>query len=267
MRQRSILAAVILLTLLAAALYGQRRIREIFREDDVDMIVLPSDAAEKTEFVWARLRYPSLRASGMWAMRGSWSVDYPKADRTFLQGLRRLTRIHAKSVEHVVDLVSDDIFNYPFIYVVEPGHWDLPEAQAKKLREYTDRGGFLMSDDFHGTFEWSVFLNSINRGFPDRTIEDLADDDPIFHVLYDLSDRFQVPGIVNFPFDKTHEYDGFEARWRAMRDERGRVVMAICHNMDLGDAWEWADHPRYPEKYASLAYRVAINNIIYAMTH
>jgi len=267
MRYRSLLAAVILLVILAGVLLGQRRIRQVFREDENEMLVLPSDAAEKTEFVWARLRYPSLRASGMWAMRGSWTVDYPKADRTFLQGLRRLTRMHAKAMEHVVDLVSDDIYNYPFIYVVEPGHWDLPEAQAKKLREYIDRGGFLMTDDFHGTFEWSVFTDSLNRGFPDRTVEDLADDDPIFHVLYDLSDRFQVPGIVNYPFDKTHEYDGFEARWRAIRDDRGRIVMAICHNMDLGDAWEWADHPRYPEKYASLAYRVAINNIIYAMTH
>jgi hypothetical protein len=267
MRYRSLLAAVILLVILAGVLLGQRRIRQVFREDENEMLVLPSDAAEKTEFVWARLRYPSLRASGMWAMRGSWTVDYPKADRTFVQGLRRLTRIHTKSVEQVVDLVSDDIYNHPFVYVVEPGHWDLPEAQAKKLREYIDRGGFLMTDDFHGTFEWSVFTDSLNRGFPDRTVEDLADDDPIFHVLYDLGDRFQVPGIVNYPFDKTHEYDGFEARWRAIRDDRGRIVMAICHNMDLGDAWEWADHPRYPEKYASLAYRVAINNIIYAMTH
>lgn len=268
MRQRTWLVAVLAIVILASALFAQRRgIRDIFREDDDDMIVLPSDANEKTEFVWARLRYPAVRASGMWAMRGSWTVDYPKADRTFLQGLRRLTRVNARSVEHVVDLVSDDIYNYPFVYVVEPGHWDLPESQAKKLREFIDRGGFLMTDDFHGTFDWSIFMNSINRGFADRTVEDLPDDDPIFQVLYDLKDRFQVPGIVKFPFNETHEYDGFEPRWRAIRDSRGRVVMAICHNMDLGDAWEWADHPRYPEKYASLAYRVAINNIIYAMTH
>jgi hypothetical protein len=85
--------------------------------------------------------------------------------------------------------------------------------------------------------------------------------------LYDLNERFQVPGIVNYPFQQTHEYDGFEPRWRALRDSKGRIVMGICHNMDLGDAWEWADHPRYPEHYASLAYRVGINYIIYAMTH
>jgi hypothetical protein len=124
-----------------------------------------------------------------------------------------------------------------------------------------------MTDDFHGTYEWSIFTNSLNQSLGDRSIVELEDADPIFHVLYDLDDRFQVPGIVNYPFRQTHEFDGFDPRWRAIRDSRGRIVMAICHNMDLGDAWEWADHPRYPEKYASMAYRVGINYIVYAMTH
>lgn len=266
MRYRTGILTLAALLLAVGALPGfQRGIRSIFVENDDD--TPPPDANEKAEFVWARLRYANVRASGWWAMRGSWTVDYPKADRTFLQGLRRLTRMNARSMEHVVDLVSDDLYNYPFIYVVEPGHWDLPEAQQKKLREYFDRGGFVMADDFHGTYDWEIFTRSLQKAIPDRTIVELENSDPIFHVLYDLDDRFQVPGIVNYPFQQTHEYDGFEARWRAVRDEKGRIVMGICHNMDLGDAWEWADHPRYPEKYASLAYRVAINYIIYAMTH
>lgn len=266
MRVRTLGGAFLLLLLLACALPAfQRGIRSIFVESDDD--TPPPDANEKTEFVWARLRYPNVRASGMWAMRGAWTVDYPKADRQFLQGLRRLSRVNARSMEHVVDLVSDDIFKYPFVYVVEPGHWDLPESQAIKLREYMDRGGFVLTDDFHGTYEWGLFTDSLQRSMPERAIVELEDSDPIFHVLFDLNSRFQVPGLVNYPFQQTHEYDGFEPRWRGMRDDKGRVVMGICHNMDLGDAWEWADHPRYPEKYASLAYRVGINYIVYAMTH
>lgn len=257
---------VIALTLACVSYAFQRRAWQVFRERDDDL-VLPPDANEKTEFVFARLRYRNVVASGMWAMRGAWTVDYPKADRQFLQGVRRLTRINARSVEHVVDLISDDLFNYPFIYVVEPGHWDLPVAQAQKLREYMDRGGFVMTDDFHGTYDWSIFVESLNRALADRTIVDIEDQDPIFHVLYDIDDKFQVPGIVNYPFRQTHEYDGFEPKWRAIRDTRGRITMFICHNMDLGDAWEWADHPEYPERYASLAYRFGINAIIYAMTH
>ncbi|MBI5085722.1 MAG: DUF4159 domain-containing protein [Acidobacteria bacterium] len=266
---RKLLAGLLLVSALAGTVWAfQRGVRSIFRDDDYDPAPPPGHA-EHTEFYFARLRYQMVGFGGgsVWRMRGGWTTDYPKADRTLLKGIRRLTRIQANPMERVVDLISDDIYNYPFVYVVEAGHWELPDAQAKKLREFTDRGGFLMTDDFHGTFEWEVFTTSLNKGFGDRTINDIDDADPIFHVLYDLTSRFQVPGLVNFPFDKTYEYDGFEPKWRAVRDDRGRIVVGICHNMDLGDAYEWADHPRYPEKYASQAYRTAINYIIYAMTH
>jgi hypothetical protein len=262
---RAVSGGIVLLVLLGGVLAAFQRGR--FRGGYDEPLVLPSDAAEKTEFYFTRLQYPNLRASGMWSMRGSWSVDYPKADRHFVQGVRRLSRIHVRSVEQVVNLVDDSIFDHPFVYVVEPGHWDLPESQARKMREFTDRGGFLMTDDFHGTYEWAVFTASLNRAFGDRSIVDLDNSDPIFHVLYDLDQRFQVPGIVMFYTGQTYEYDGVEAKWRAVRDEKGRIVMAICQNMDLGDAWEHADEPRYPEHYSSLAYRVGINYIIYAMTH
>ncbi len=269
MDMRRQLALVLAGLTLAATLYAFQRgyggIRRLFPESDDDSP--PPGAEQKTEFYFARLRYPNVRATGIWAMRGSWTVDYPKADRQFLQGLIRLTRIQANPMERVVDLISDDIFNFPFVYVVEPGHWDLPEAQAKKLREFIDRGGFLMTDDFHGTFEWELFTASLNKAFADRPIVDIEDSDPIFHVLYDLDGRVQVPGIVNYPFQKTYEYDGIEPKWRAWRDAKGRIAIAICFNMDQGDAWEWADNPHYPEKYASQAYRTAINYILYSMTH
>ncbi len=260
------LAGLAVLLLLAGSAWAfQRGIRNLFPDGDDTP---PADGNEKAEFTWARLRYTNFRGgNAMWARRGSWTVDYPKADRQFLQGVRRLTRLNTGSMEHVVDLISDDIYNYPFTYAVEVGHWNLPDAQAKKLREYTDRGGFLMTDDFHGTFEWDVFTASLNLGFGDRAITDIENEDPIFHVVFDLESRMQVPGIVNYPFRQTHENDGFEPKWRAVRDAKGRIVLGICHNMDQGDAWEWADSPNYPEKYASQAYRTGINYIVYAMTH
>jgi len=184
-----------------------------------------------------------------------------------VQGVRRLTRIHTRSVEQVVDLDSDEIYNWPWIYAVEVGHWALTDAQCKRLRDYLLRGGFLMVDDFHGTWEWENFMASMSRVFPDRPVVDLDSSDPIFHVLYDLDERFQVPGIQYWYSGRLYEKDGVEPRWRAIYDDKGRIMVAICHNMDLGDAWEWADHPRYPEPYASLAYRTGINYIIYAMTH
>ena len=110
-------------------------------------------------------------------------------------------------------------------------------------------------------------MASMSRVFPDRPVVEMENSDAIFHVLYDLDQRFQVPGISPLSGGVTYEQDGVEPRWRGIYDDKGRVMVAICHNMDLGDAWEWADHPRYPERYASLAYRIGVNYIIYSMTH
>ena len=264
MRSR-ILSMALVAVLLLGAVYAQRRGGR-YRMRMQDEIPLPADAGEKTEFVFARLRYPSF-GRGYWGFGGSWATDYPKADRQFLQGVRRLTRIHTRSVEEVVDLDGDAIFDWPWIYGVEVGHWDLDDDQVKKLREYLLKGGFLMTDDFHGTYEWDVFMASMQRVFPDRPVVELDNADAAFHVLYDLDERFQVPGIRYFYSGLTFERDGIEPRWRGIYDDNGRLMVAICHNMDLGDAWEWADAPQYPEQWASLAYRVGVNYIIYAMTH
>jgi hypothetical protein len=225
----------------------------------------------KNEYSWSRLRYSmdsgSARGFGRWA---SWSRDYPKADRQFLIALKRLTRINARPVEQVVDLDSEgpeSIENFPWVYAVQVQTWTFTEPEAKRLREYLLKGGFLMVDDFHGTTDWEHFMNGMLMVFPDRPIEDLTDKDEIFHVLYDLTDRFQVPGEQYVWTGRTYEKDGYVAEWRSIRDDRGRVMVAICHNMHLGDAWEWADDPRYPEKFASLAFRLGINYVMYGMTH
>jgi Domain of unknown function (DUF4159) len=130
-------------------------------------------------------------------------MDYPRSDRHLLEGVRRLTRIDARSVEQVVDLDgTGEVYNWPKMYAVEVGHWLLPQDQGNELREYLLRGGFLMADDFHGSEpfpdyatgqplnEWEAFVASMRRVFPDRPIEDIPDNDPIFHTLYDLDERF-----------------------------------------------------------------------------
>ncbi|MBI3472444.1 MAG: DUF4159 domain-containing protein [Candidatus Solibacter usitatus] len=263
MRPRILRPASVALFLLVTALFAQRGGYRPFAEDD-DNVPVPPDAKEKTEYAFARLKYPSGR---FWGYRGYWTIDYPKADRQFVQGVRRLTRLHTKSVEVIVNLDDDEVFKWPWIYAVEVGHWTLNDAQCKKLREYLLRGGFLMTDDFHGTQEWAVFMDSMSRVFPDRPVVEIENSDQIFHVLYDLDERMQVPGIVNWPFHRTYERDGYDPHYRGIYDDKGRLMVGICFNQDNGDAWEWADSPNYPEKYASQAYRTGINYIIYAMTH
>jgi hypothetical protein len=222
----------------------------------------PPDAAEKGEYTFARLRYRSYGGDYY-----SWGTDANKSERQFIQGVRRLTRLHTRSVETIIDADSDEMFNWPWLYAVEVGRWQLSDSQARRLRTYLDRGGFLMVDDFHGTYQWDIFAASLRRVFPDREVVDIEDAHQIFHVLYDLSQRFQVPGRRYIRSGRTYEQDGYEARWRGVFDDRGRLQVAICHNMDLGDAWEWADDPQYPEPFASLAYRIGVNYIIYSMTH
>ena len=166
-----------------------------------------------------------------------------------------------------MNLDEGDQYDWPWLYAVEVGHWELTDAQAKAMREYLDRGGFFMCDDFHGSWEWGVFTRSMSRIFPDRPIVEIESSDPIFHVLYNLDDRYQVPGAQYLYTRSVYEKDGVVPHWRGIYDDHGRIMVAICHDMDLGDSWEWADDPRYPEKFSALGIRIGVNYILYAMTH
>lgn len=260
---KGVAAALVGLVLFGTALAYQRFSSQ-YEYEMQNPALDPPDAGEKTEYAFARLRY---RSGWGGRRRGSWGTDANKAERQFVQGVRRLTRVHVRSNEQVIDVDSDDMYQWPWLYAVEVGSWGLSDPQAKRLRDYLDRGGFLMVDDFHGTYEWEAFMESLRRVFPDRPVVDLEEDDPIFHVLYNLDKRVQVPGRQYLYSGQTYERDGVEPRFRAIIDDKGRVQVAICHNMDLGDAWEWADYPEYPEKFASLAYRIGINYLVYPMTH
>jgi hypothetical protein len=143
----------------------------------------------------------------------------------------------------------------------------LDDTEAARLREYLLRGGFLMTDDFHGSRQWEIFMDSMQRVFWDRPVVEIEDGNEILHVLYDVDERIQIPGIYPLMSGVTYEQDGVTPHWRGIYDDNGRLMVAINFNMDLGDAWEHADDPRYPEPMTALAYRFAVNYVIYAMTH
>ncbi|HWN39664.1 MAG TPA: DUF4159 domain-containing protein [Gammaproteobacteria bacterium] len=267
--RRALAALLVGVCLVGAALADPMRFREYPGVEYYDY-ELPTDFRQPAEWVFARLMYPSIGwGGGSWQNGGtSWTIDYPKGDRHIAALVRRLSVIDARSVEQPVNLDDDDdVFYWPWLYAVEVGQWDLTDAQAAKLREYLLRGGFLMVDDFHGTRQWEIFVEGMRRVFPDRPIVDLPDDDPIFHTFWDLEDRQQIPGLQFLYSGRTYEEDGVVARWRAIYDDQGRVMVAICHNMDLGDAVEHSDTPQYPEELSAQAMRVYLNYVIYSMTH
>ena len=238
---------------------------------------LTPDWQEKTEFVFTRMMFPGGPLDGY---RGRfdgdfrlglslWTQDYPRADRHFSQALRRLTRVHVRSVEQVVNVEDgDDVYNWPWLYAVQVGEWGLTAGEAKVLRDYLLRGGFFMADDLHGHDEIGEFERRIRQVFPERPLVEIPDDDAIFHTVFDLNDRFQVPGAAHLgPGCKNCYNGGVGARWKGIYDDKGRVMIAASYNSDLGDAWEYADDPYYPEKFSGLAIRVGVNYVTYAMTH
>lgn len=268
---------------LITALYSAQRPFRVYPSMEAyDNVELPPDYQEKTEWVFARLMYPqhplarfgNFRRFGSldWREGGtSWTQDYPRADRHFAQAMRRLSLVHVRSVEQPVNLDDgDDAFNYPWMNAGEMGDWKLTSAQAAALREYLLRGGFIMLDDFWGTEEYNRFYESMRRVFPDRPVVEIDDADPIFHVVYDLDDRYQVPGQWALQRGITYrngDEGGSVPHWLGIYDDHGRVMVAMTFNSDVGDSWEWADDPGYPEKYSALGIRIGVNYVIYSMTH
>ena len=266
--------------LVVSGTFAQRAFRE-YPGREYSNFPIPPDYQEKTEWVFARLMYPSAEGVHGYGYRGrrwggrdwtqgrsDWTTDYPRSDRHLSLALRRLTRVHVRSVEQPVNLDDgDEVYHWPWLYAVEVGHWNLTDQQAKVMREYLLRGGFFMCDDFHGDEEWEVFVASMKRVFPDRPIVEIQNSDPIFHVLYDLDDRYQVPGYQHLRTGSMSEYGGVVPHWRGIYDDNGRIMVAICFDMDLGDSWEHADDPEYEERFSALGIRIAANYTIYSMTH
>ncbi|MEI9811465.1 MAG: DUF4159 domain-containing protein [Acidobacteriota bacterium] len=207
------------------------------------------------------------------AAGGSWATDYSKGDRTLVKGLRRLTLLDTRSVEQVVDMDgSDDPYYWPFMYAVEVGRWDLQDKEAKQLRDYIDRGGFLMVDDFHCDDEWESFMESFGRVYPDREVVDIPDSDPIAKTVFQLDLRQQIPGAQFNRSGNLNECDqrggsGPAPHYRAVYDDKQRIQVAMVHNSDLGDAIEYADSPTYPQEFAQAAFQVLSNYVIYDLTH
>ena len=235
----------------------------------------PADTRANGEFVVGRLMFPQARSGwgvlgvgrGDWRRGGTaWTVDYPEGDRTFARLLDRLTLVDVRPLEQPVNLDDDiDVFYWPFMISGLVGAWDLTDEQAAKLREYLLRGGFLLCDSFYGPEEWDGFVTGMRRVFPDRPIVELPDDHPIFHAVYDLSNRPQVPTWQHLP--RGYRNGGSVPYWRAILDDDERVMVMITYNNDIADGWQRADDYAYPQEAANLAISLGVNFAVYALSH
>ncbi len=202
---------------------------------------------------------------------GSWSIDYPSADRHFLFALNRLSSIDSSPDENAIKLTDPRLSELPLLYALEVGSMQLAKAEVIALREYLLAGGFLFIDDFWGSWAWSNLDEQMQLVFPDREIVDIPSTHHIFKIVYDIESIKQIPNLRNgIAFERTgitHEGDGKEPGVSGIFDDNGNLMVLINHNSDLGDAWEWADHPEYPSYFTTYAVQLGINVVVYAMTH
>jgi len=234
----------------------------IFRREDVRP-TLTRPSADAREFFFTRAIY-----NGGGRRWGAWATDYPKADRQFLTILDRLVDLDAYELENAIQLDDPNVRKFPFLYALEVGNMYMTESEVKGLRDYLLAGGFLMIDDFWGTWEWENFETEIRRVLPEYQIVEIPLDHPIFNTVYNIEEIVQVPNLGNAQRGaRTWERDGVVPHVRGIFDEDGRLMVIINWNTDIGDAWEWAEHPYYPLRYSTYAIEITVNIIVYAMSH
>jgi hypothetical protein len=207
-----------------------------------------------TEFIAARWHFGT---NGYIGHRG-WSHNYPQSDRNLNGFLMRATRLDLEESSYrIVELGSDEVFDYPFAYVSEPGEMLLTDQEVAHLREYVARGGFVIMDDFDGPVQWAQMHSQVKRAFPGGEFVPLTVDHPVFRT-YAPVDSFD---------DMAEHMPGGRITYFGLFDETGRLAILAGHNNDLANFWEWYGDGSLPLKPATDAFRVGTNAVLYALTH
>jgi hypothetical protein len=232
-------------------------------------------------FTFARVQYSSYGGRGGRGGRGggrrgggSWATDYPDAELNLAFRLQQMTSMKVSPEPVVITLDREDLQEFPFLYIVEPGNLSFQDTEVTALREYLLNGGFVMFDDFWGENEWQNVYYEIKRVFPDRELIDLPIEHPIFHIVFDLNEKPQVPSINHAVGNRGsgitwERSDAKFVHYRGIFDDKGRLMVLICQNTDLGDGWEREGESEwYFREFAEKkAYPMGINIIFYVMTH
>jgi len=248
-------------------------VSSLVREAVAQAGVFKEDRLAGLQWTFVRVKYTP--TTGDLAMRtrfgfwdDPWAIDAPAAEQNLSRRVQTATAIEVGE-PLVMSLDDPRLWQYPWLYLVEPSNAVLSDQEAATLREFLLRGGTLTLDDFHGSFEWDLTVRQLAKVFPDREIVDLPPSHPIFSCFYTLDRYPQVPGLGSFFNGRTWEKGGFTARLRAILDDAGRPMVLINWNTDMGDGWEWSNAEDYPGylKWTSVAYQMMINEVVYTLTH
>ena len=275
-KQQKLLGLSFVIVLLCGVAIAQRTARELPSHSTGTPEWTNDVAFDKDVFTFVRVKYivDGTYGFGHTAPDRRWLIDAPDSDLNFSFRLQQMTSLKVNPAGLFLELTDKELFNYPFIYIVEPGRMTLTDEEVSSLRRYLLNGGFLMFDDFWGEREWKGFYEQIKKVFPDREPVDLPLDHAIFHCVYDLKTKPQIPGLPHVVGREGSEVtwerpDAKEPHYRAVFDDKGRMMVIICQNTDLGDGWEReGENEYYFRRYSEKeAYPLGINIIFYAMTH
>ena len=207
-----------------------------------------------TELIVARWKFSTNGRIG----HMGWSHNYPDAEIHLNQLVSEATDVHVEPDSYrIVELGSPEVFKYPFAYVSEPGEMDLSEMELSNLRQFIDRGGFVIVDDFDGPWQMDQFRRQLYRAFPQRELFRLGPDHEIFHTFFDVTELDVWAPYV----------PGGEPMFFGFNNSRGDLALIACFNNDFANFWDWIDERIYPLRPSSDAFRMGINFVIYAMTH
>jgi hypothetical protein len=286
-KRRLALASCILLGVLVLVTSGAVFAQRNGWYDDEYEANLTRDIFPTGAFTFCRVKYTSARGSGYgrWRGGGRWQTDYPASDTNFSLRLSELTTIDVNRDENgkpehaIVELTSDELFNYPFIYMLEVANLSFSSEEQERLRSYLLRGGFLMLDDFWGDYAWENWVYEISQVLPESEypIVDIPLSHPIFHIVFDISEIPQVPAVNQYEYWQQTGIS-YEERYattdprphcRGIFDKKGRLMVVMMHNTDLGDGWEReGENEGYFRDFSvKRAYPMGINIVVYAMTH
>ena len=228
-------------------------------------------------FVFSRIMYERVRRE---RYGQGWYTDYPGSDINFMSRLEEFTEIEVARDERgrpdhvVVRLTDDELFDYPFIFMSDVGTAGFSTEEADNLRAYLLRGGFLWADDFWGDWAWEHWSNEIDKVLPsaEYPIFDVPPDHPIFRMLYDVKEVPQIPSIQYWRrsggYTSERGTESAEPHLRAIADHYGRIMVLMSHNTDIVDGWERENEEwEFFYRFSSDAYALAINIVLYAMTH
>ena len=210
---------------------------------------------------------------------GGWLVDYPRADINLSIRLSELTKTRISldasgEPNHlVVRLTDPELYQCPFVMMTEVGQAYFSPEDASRLRDYLLKGGFLWADDFWGSYAWDHFEGEISKVLSpaEYPIRDLPLDHPLFRSQFVVTRVPQIPSLNHwFRYGDTSERgaDSAVPHARGIADSRGRLLVLITHNTDLGDSWEReGDDPGYFYQFSVDGYAFGINALLYAMAH